>query len=68
MKDIIYAAVRKYRLSARSYCMVLKVARTIADIEGRERLMPEDLLEAISYREVEQVLNSRRAREVESIG
>jgi magnesium chelatase family protein len=68
MEEIIYAAVRKYRLSARSYCMVLKVARTIADIGGRERLELEDLLEALSYREVEQVLSSGRARDVESAG
>jgi magnesium chelatase family protein len=37
-------------LSARAYHRVLKVARTLADLEGRERVGREDALEALSYR------------------
>jgi len=37
-------------LSARAYHRVLKVARTLADLEGRERVSREDALEALSYR------------------
>lgn len=41
---------RKLALSARSYTKILKVARTIADIEGRKEIAKKDLLEAIQYR------------------
>lgn len=37
-------------LSARAYHRVLKVARTLADLEGRETLNAADALEALSYR------------------
>ncbi len=37
-------------LSARAYHRVLKVARTLADLEGRERVTPDDALEALTYR------------------
>lgn len=36
--------------SLRAYHKVLKVARTIADLAGREKIVQEDLLEAVSYR------------------
>lgn len=39
-------------LSVRSYTKVLKVARTIADIEGHEVVLEEDVLEACSYQQV----------------
>lgn len=37
-------------LSARAYHRVLKVARTLADLDGRERLSADDALEALTYR------------------
>ena len=40
----------KYNLSARAYYKILKVARTIADIEGHDRIGLEDLSEAIGYK------------------
>ena len=40
----------KLGLSARAYSRILKVARTIADLEGEERIRPEFLGEAASYR------------------
>jgi len=55
-KNLMSRAVKEYHLSARAYFKILKVARTIADIEGRESLREEDLLEALSYREVEDIL------------
>jgi len=46
---LLQAAVDR-GLSARAYHRVLKVARTLADLEGRERVTPEDALEALTYR------------------
>ncbi len=37
-------------LSARAYSRILKVARTIADLDGRERIGETDISEAVSYR------------------
>jgi magnesium chelatase family protein len=55
-RDLLMEAVRRYRMSARSYYRVLRVARTIADLEGETALRVEHLLEALSYREVERIL------------
>lgn len=43
-------AVTRLRLSARAYARVLKVARTVADLAGRERIAASDLAEALQYR------------------
>lgn len=39
-----------YRLSARSYHRILRVARTIADLASSDLILPEHVLEAISYK------------------
>ena len=43
-------AVHKLGLSARAYTRVLRIARTIADLDGTERLAVSHLAEAINYR------------------
>ena len=44
------AAARTYHLSGRAITRVLRVSRTIADLEGVDRVTTEHLLEALSFR------------------
>lgn len=43
-------AMTKLNLSARAYDRIIKVARTIADLDGAEDIAPQHISEAISYR------------------
>jgi magnesium chelatase family protein len=50
VKQLLQAASIKLGWSARAYHRVLKVARTIADLEGAEDLVAQHVAEAIQYR------------------
>ncbi len=50
---LLEAATRKLGLSARSYTKVLKVARTIADLDGGAGLDAAHIAEAIQYRSLD---------------
>lgn len=50
MSDLLGSAVEQFGLSARAYDRVLKVARTIADLEGAENLSATHVAEALQYR------------------
>ncbi len=47
---LLDAAMRRFALSARSYHRILKVARTIADIEGANAVAAAHVAEALQYR------------------
>ncbi len=49
-EQVLREAFEKMRLSARARNRILKVARTIADLDYSENITPEHLYEAISYR------------------
>lgn len=42
--------IKRYNLSYRSYVRILKIARTIADMEGKQHILEEHLAEAIMFR------------------
>lgn len=50
VKDILNRSAKTLDLSARSYHKIVKLARTIADLESSAEIAPSHILEAISYR------------------
>lgn len=51
---IMETAFERMELSARAYHRIIRVARTIADLEGEPLIQDHHLLEAISYRMIDQ--------------
>lgn len=49
-KNMLNMAMQKFSMSARSYNKILKVARTIADIENKEVIEISHITEALQYR------------------
>ena len=54
-ENLIEKAVERFGLSARSYHRILKIARTIADIEKSKNLQAEHVAEAIQYRRLDRI-------------
>lgn len=52
-KRLMEEIYEKMHLSARGYHRILKVARTIADIDGKNNIEGKHLMEAVSYRGIE---------------
>lgn len=49
-RNILEKYFEKNKLSARSYSKILKIARTIADLDDSDKIQEEHILEAIRYR------------------
>jgi magnesium chelatase family protein len=52
-RTLLDRAMERLQLSARAYDRIIKVARTIADIEGAQDIAPTHISEAITYRSLD---------------
>jgi magnesium chelatase family protein len=55
-RNLLEQAIDKLGLSARAYTRILKIARTIADLEGAEDIAPQHISESIQYRSLDRTL------------
>ncbi len=56
LRDLLIHAAEDMQLSARAHDRVLKIARTIADLDGGREIREDDILEALQYRRLDRQL------------
>jgi magnesium chelatase family protein len=61
-RGLLQTAMDELGLSARAHDRILRVARTIADLEGSADLRPAHVVEAIGYRSLDRKLWARYKR------
>jgi magnesium chelatase family protein len=49
-KELLAKAIDKYKMSARSYMRIIKLSRTIADLENKDRIEVKHIAESLQYR------------------
>ena len=54
--EFLELAVEKLGLSTRAHHKLLKIARTLADMEGEQNILHQHMIEALSYRAMDKIL------------
>ena len=57
-KKLLEVVMSKFKISMRSYHKILKISRTIADLEGSEIIQDQHVAEAVQYRVLDKIVYS----------
>ncbi len=52
-QDLLKTAIDELNLSARAHDKILKVARTVCDLENKDKILPQHIAEAVGYRSLD---------------